>query len=138
MLDPYSFIIGKHALLKIDEEFVPQILLIDGLPSFFMHETIWVPTLKLLHQNNFLRKVTVDMGAVKFMASGADVMRPGILSIDDGIDKNDYVLVVDEKHEKGLCVGKALFTGSEIKKATSGKVIKNIHYVGDKIWGYTI
>ena len=44
------------------------------------------------------------------------------------------ISVVDENHGKPLAVGIALFAGEEIRNMASGKVIKNLHYVGDKIW----
>ena len=33
-----------------------------------------------------LKKIAVDMGAVKFVVSGADIMRPGIVEIEEGIE----------------------------------------------------
>ena len=51
------------------------------------------------------------MGAVKFMSSGADVMRPGITELDHEIKKDEIVVVVDQTHKKPLCVSKALFSG---------------------------
>ena len=101
---------------------------------FFLHEGKIIPTLKLILTNNFLKKITVDMGAVRFVASGADVMRPGITAIDEGINKDDIISIVDIKNNKPLAIGWALFSEKEMKEMTSGKVIKNLHYVGDDIW----
>ncbi len=74
------------------------------------------------------------MGAVKFVTSGADIMRPGIVHIDEGITKDDAVAIVDQTHKKPLAVGIALHSSEEMQKVSSGKVVKNIHYVGDWIW----
>ena len=100
-----------------------------------------VPILKMILENNLdnyfyknLKKVTVDMGAVKFVVSGADVMRPGIVSFDDSILKDEIVLVVDVNHKKPLVVGKMMFSGDEAKTLSSGKVVKNVHWVGDDVW----
>jgi len=101
---------------------------------FFMHDGKAVPTLKLLLKEPILKTVTVDMGAVKFVAGGADIMRPGIKTVDDGIQQNDFVAVVDETHKKPLAVCQALFSGEEFMKLEKGKVLKNIHRVGDEIW----
>ena len=101
---------------------------------FFNVEDRPVPTLKLLIKNNFLRKIVVDMGAVKHVASGADVMRPGIVEIDEGINTEDFIVIVDVNNKKPLAVGIALFNSKEISDYKTGRVIKNIHYVGDEIW----
>ncbi|HIH43284.1 TPA: hypothetical protein HA246_06605 [Candidatus Woesearchaeota archaeon] len=102
---------------------------------------IIVPILKMVLENNLdnyfyknLKKVTVDMGAVKFVVSGADVMRPGIVNFDDRILKEEIVLIVDINHKKPLAVGKMMFSGDEAKALSSGKVVKNVHYVGDGVW----
>jgi len=42
--------------------------------------------------------------------------------------------VVDVKNRAPLLVGVALFESEEIKKMRKGKVIMNIHHVGDIIW----
>jgi PUA-domain protein len=79
---------------------------------------------------------TVDMGAIKFMINGADVMGPGIVEADEGIQPGDYVWVRDEKNRKPLAVGSALVTGAEMQAKKPGKAIKSILYVGDKLWKY--
>lgn len=76
------------------------------------------------------------MGAIPYVCAGADVMRPGIKVIEDGIAKDSSVAVIDEKYGKLLAVGIALFDSEEMKKMERGKVIKNIHYVGDWIWNF--
>ena len=74
------------------------------------------------------------MGAIRFVVNGADIMRPGIVEIEAGIKKDDFVAVVDKNNQKPLAVGIALFSSEEMKAMSSGKVIKNIHYVGDELW----
>jgi len=106
----------------------------DKEKLFFYVQDHLVPTLKLLQKDNFLKKVTVDMGAIKHVASGADIMRPGIVAVDDGIAAHDIVAIVDETHQKALAIGHALFSSEEIRNMDKGKTIETIHYVGDKIW----
>ncbi len=113
-----------------------NILLINNEPLFFYYENKIGPTLKTILKNNFLKKIIVDMGAVKFVVSGADIMRPGIKKIDDNIAKEEIVAIVDETHSKPLAIGLTLFSGEEIQKMGSGKAVKNLHYVGDKVWNY--
>jgi len=106
----------------------------DNLPYFFYKDGKLVPTLKLLLQNPFLKQVVVDMGAVKFVSNGADVMRPGIVELDHQIKKDEIVAVVDQNHKKPLCIARALFSGEEIFKLKQGKVLKSLHWVGDSVW----
>lgn len=100
---------------------------------FFYHKDKLIPTLKLLAKNNFLPTVTVDMGAIKFVISGADIMRPGITDVSE-FEKSTPVVIIDEKHGKQLAVGIAILSSSDINESKTGKVIKNIHYVGDNIY----
>lgn len=111
-----------------------KIILINKKPAFFYHQDKPVPTLKFLQENNVLKKITVDMGAVKFVVNGADIMRPGIVDIQEGIAKDDFVAVIDKNNKKPLAVGIALCGSEEMKAMKSGKVIKNIHYVSDELW----
>lgn len=110
------------------------LLVVKDFPLFFYHDGKPVPTLKLLIEQPLLKQVTVDMGAVKFVTSGADVMRPGITELDHKIRKDEFVVVVDETHKKPLAVAKALFSGEEIFKMEKGKVLASLHYVSDAIW----
>ena len=93
-----------------------------------------IPALKILLKEPFLKKVTVDMGAVKFICNGADVMRPGIVQIDADIQKNDVIMIIDEKNKTPLVVGLALYDSDELENMTDGKVIKNLHFIGDDKW----
>jgi len=106
----------------------------DNVPVFFFDGERLVPTLKLLLVKLFGKVVVVDMGAVKFVASGADVMRPGIVEFDQSVEKDDIVIVVDQKNRKPLCVAKALMSAKELSDSKTGKSLKSLHYVGDSIW----
>jgi len=122
-------------LTKIDDV---QVVVRDKAALFFYEDDRLVPTLRLLLERQFLKQVVVDMGAVKFMTSGADVMRPGIVEVDSTIVKDELVAVVDETHKKPLCIGKALFSGEEISKLEKGKVLKSVHYIGDSVWTFAL
>ena len=80
------------------------------------------------------RYVTVDMGAVKFISNGADVMAPGIVDADSDIKVGDLVWVRDERHHQPLSIGEALMSGPEMVINKSNKAIKTIHYIGDGLW----
>ncbi|RMF06841.1 DUF1947 domain-containing protein [Candidatus Woesearchaeota archaeon] len=130
-ISPKSKVIAKEIEEKGRKT---EVLVIDGKPSFFFrHEKIF-PTLNILVEKNPLKRVTVDMGAVKFVVNGADIMRPGVVGCDETVTKEEPVCIVDETHGKPLAVGIALFDAGELLNQTKGKVVANLHYAGDKIW----
>ena len=67
------------------------------------------------------RWITVDRGAVKFLANGADVMSPGIVDADRDIEKDDIVWIRDVNNHRPLCVGKALLSGADMISSKSGR-----------------
>ena len=129
----------KDQVELVEGEF--KIIQINNVPSFFYYQNNKendlvkvIPTLQYLQNHKVLKIITVDMGAVKFVVNGADIMRPGITTIEENIQKDEFIVVVDENNQKPLSVGIALSNSEEIRNTKSGKVIKNIHYIGDKIW----
>lgn len=131
-LSSFSFELNKKDMVEILDD---NIIMIKKKPYFFYYnKKRIVPTLHfILQENPKFPKVTVDMGAVRFMAKGADLMRPGITDCDEFIE-DDIVIIIDETHSKPLAVGLTLFDSKTIMEEDSGKVIKNIHYIGDFIW----
>ena len=77
--------------------------------------------------------VTVDMGAIKFVCKGANVMRPGITKFSD-FESGEIVCVIEESQKKFLAVGKAKMSSKELDQTNKGEVIKNMHYVSDNFW----
>jgi len=122
----------KGEVLVVDNY---QVILIDGEPTLFKVEDRLYPTLHCIMKYNIERgKVVVDMGAVRFLARGADVMAPGIVDADENIKEGDVVFAVDETHKKPLIIGRALMDGVTMKNSNRGRAIKTLHYVGDAIW----
>jgi PUA-domain protein len=116
-------------------ELLDEIHFIKGDKVMFTRiDNTIIPTLHTLLEKNFLKKITIDMPAVKFIANGADVMRPGIIHFEDNIAEDEIVSIVDEKNNKPIAVGRALAETEIMKKQERGKVIKNLHFVSDKIW----
>ena len=114
-IDDYSqLIVGNEiTILKIGEQYLP-----------------------FLNQTDVLKKfpnVMVDMGAVKFMCNGANVMRPGIKKYTE-FSKDDIVCVIEESKHKFLAVGKALTDSLELESMPKGEIVKNLHYISDKYW----
>lgn len=111
-----------------------RIIFDKGKPLFFYKDGRIIPTLHLIQVNNFLPKVIIDMPAVKYIAKGADVMRPGIVKTDS-FERNSIVSIADEKNIMPLAIGEALYSSEEISAMETGRAVKNLHYVGDDIWG---
>lgn len=80
--------------------------------------------------------VTVDMGAVPYVTNGADVMAPGIVEVDPDVKEGDMVWIRDATHKRPLAIGKALVSAQVMMARSPGKAIKNLHFVGDKIWKF--
>lgn len=100
-------------ILKVDNNYLPFLSETETLEKF--------------------PSVTVDMGAVKFMCKGANVMRPGIKKFTE-FEKDKLVCIVEESQHKFLAIGKSLVASSELGNMEKGEVIKNIHYISDRFW----
>jgi len=109
------------------------IYLIERDIAFAVKDKIILPTLN----NNMIEdlpSVIVDMGAIPYVCKGADVMSPGIVKIEGEFEKEELIIVRDVNHGKALSIGKALVSSENMVNMPKGKAIKNLHYVGDKIW----
>ncbi len=115
-----------------------ELLAINKIVSFWKRGEIYVPLLKLLIDRVVqLKTVVVDMGAVKFVTNGADVMRPGIRQIDPTIHMGDIVVVVDEKNARPLAVTQAMMDAPQMEGTKGGKVLKNLHTINDFLWEFS-
>lgn len=110
-----------------------RIYLLDDEILLFAVDGIIYPTLRCKCVDS-LPTVVVDMGAIPFVCKGADVMAPGIVEIKTPFEEGALVVVRDVKHSKALAIGKALKSSVAIMAEKKGKVIHNLHYVGDRIW----
>jgi len=122
----------RFEIAETDDEY--DIILVDNEPVLFMVGEKVFPTvrgaLKIKSKRN---RVVVDVGAVRAIAKGADVMCPGIVDADTEIQKGDLIIIADEVHNKPLAIGRALISGEDMM-GDRGKAIKSIHYVGDSMW----
>ncbi len=131
---------GKEFLTKKDnveivDEDGSRLILVNGKKTlFYAPDGKAYPVLNILIEECPLPKVVVDMGAVKFVSSGADVMRPGIKQIPDGLAEGATICIVDERHGKPLAIGLMLLDSVNAIAATGGKIVKTLHWVGDKFW----
>jgi PUA-domain protein len=114
------------------------IIFVNDEPCFMIYNERILFTLHGLNKYQPQEKmVVVDMGAVKFVTNGADVMAPGIVDADTAIVEGDQVWICDEQHRKPLAVGIALMDGEQMIAEQKGKAISLVHYVGDKWWNLT-
>lgn len=108
-----------------------SIILVDGEP-ILVEKDILFPFTSAADKLS-LKRVTVDMGAVKPISDGADVMAPGIVEVEDGIEEGEIIGIEDEKNRKIIAIGETLVEEDSLK-GKEGKVVRNLHYVGDKYW----
>ena len=120
---------------KADALNLEFIILKSEIFGIIVDSTPFLTVKGLLKYKPERRFVTVDMGAVKFICSGADVMCPGIVDADVSIEEGNLVWIRDEKNLQPLAIGKALMSGQEMIEFNRGKAVKTIHHVGDRIWG---
>lgn len=111
-----------------------EIFFIEGAPAFARSDNMLFPTLASGRFLSSLPRVVVNMGAIPYVCKGADVMAPGIVSFEGAFEKEDLVVVSDERHNKPISISLALCSSQEAEKLGRGRVLKNIHYVGDSIW----
>jgi len=127
---------GTKANVEVVEADVGKIYLVNGKPLFFKVGETVLPTLLFQDSALHLPKIVVDMGAVPYVCNGADVMAPGIVRVEGEFGKGDLVLVVDEKHGKPLALGESLYDAASVRSAKQGVVVRNVHFVSDKIWNF--
>jgi len=114
----------------------PDLFLVDGKPLVVRVEGEYFVTVQgALALEPERRLVTVDAGAVEFVTNGADIMRPGVVEADDGIEEGDLVVVVEENHGKPLAVGRALTDGDDML-GDEGRVVESVYHVGDELWEF--
>lgn len=112
-----------------------QIYLIDRRPLLMEQDTWVFPTLRGAIAHPFdEHRVVVDSGAIPYLINGADVMRPGIISVSPDVKKDKPVLIVEERHKKPIAVGISLYDATELEQLERGRALRNIHYVGDELW----
>ena len=138
-LGEYGDLLQNKKNVEILEAEPNSFILVDGEPYIIMIDDRPFPTLKAALENQIDgKKVTVDMGAIRFVSNGADIMSPGIVAADDGIGEGDIVLIIDETHGKPLAIGVSLISGEEMVENDSGKAVETKHYVGDDIWNFEL
>ena len=126
---------GSDDVLEVAEAGQYRLLISKGKAfGIYIGDELFLSIRGLLEHQAIKRYVTVDMGAVKFIANGADVMAPGVVDAELSIREEQGVWVRDLKNNQPLAVGIALMDARTMIDAVEGKAVNTIHYVGDKIW----
>jgi PUA-domain protein len=122
--------------VEVNETETAEIFIFNGIPLLARSEGLLFPTLTFEEFFPLMPRLVVDMGAIPYVCKGADVMAPGVVSINGQFKENDVLLITDVRHGKPLAVGVALFSSEAMKTVKRGKTVKTLHYVGDKLWNH--
>lgn len=133
-LDIQELLDTNNTGIEVADTPTAKVFFVNGKPLIANLKNTLVPTLLFDKALMSLPKITVNMGAVPHVCNGADLMAPGIVKIDGNFNINDYVLVVDERHQKPLAIVIALVDSQSARNLQHGKIAKNLHYVGDDLW----
>lgn len=136
LIEEASALLGAvhpHRVEEAELENGLSVYFIDGVPMLARAGGALFPTLMCPCLVR-LPAVVVDMGAVPHVCNGADVMAPGVVEVRGDFEEEGLVVVRDVRHGKALAVGGALTSSAEMRSEEKGRVIRNIHYVGDKLW----
>jgi len=134
-IDVEPFLESKTRV-EVNETENIEVFFFNGKPLLARIDDWLFPTLAFEELLPLMPRIVVDMGAVPYVCKGADVMAPGVVSINGEFTENTVLVIVDERHGKPLAVGAALCSSEDMKAANHGKTIKTLHYVGDKLWNY--
>lgn len=116
---------GEYKVLLLDK--VP-ILVITSSGEIVLH-------LQAYGKRVRCPRVRVDDRAVPHIIAGADVMAPGIISVDE-FSKGNAVVVLSPT-DRALSSGIAVLSSDEIRQVNRGRAVKTVHVVGDSIWRLT-
>ena len=124
----------ERAAVETAEFLDRRVILVDNhVHGILEGERAFLTVRGLLAYKPQARAVTVDMGAVKFVCNGADIMAPGIVEADPALQPGDWCWIRDERNRQPLAVGQALVPGTSMPKG-KGKAVKSVHHLGDKVW----
>jgi PUA domain protein len=134
LVEELSSVFGEIDTERVESAMLEDVTvyLLDDVVEFVRDGDTLFPYLGGSHVDG-LPRVIVDMGAIPYVCNGADIMAPGITDMDS-FEAGDLVVVRDVAHGKALAIGKALKSSSDIEASKKGRVIENLHYVGDSLW----
>lgn len=129
-----EMLFGSKSQVEVLETEKNKIYLVNGAPLLAVSGDLIFPTLFFKEYLRSLPKVAVDMGAVPYICRGADVMAPGIVEIEGDFGEKNLVTVIDERNKRPIAVAHSLFDSERARVVKRGRVLRNLHHVGDEIW----
>lgn len=125
---------GKFKDAKVIKLEEAEVILIEERFQLVRKDGRIFPFLRDQDLLDHLPIITVDKGAIKFVCNGADIMRPGIVKLEGEFGKESIIAIKEESHGKFISVGLSIFSSEEIRASERGAMIKNLHFVGDRLW----
>lgn len=116
---------GEYTVLLLDR--VPILVITSGGEI--------VPHLQTYGKRVRCPQVRVDDIAAPHIIGGADVMAPGVVSVD-GFKAGGAVVVLDPAG-RALSSGIAVLSSDEMKQVNKGRAVRTVHVIGDSIWKLT-
>ncbi|MCE7733900.1 MAG: hypothetical protein GPJ54_03410 [Candidatus Heimdallarchaeota archaeon] len=136
--NPEELLPRKAPLVRYTFSKGESLILLSGNVLFLEINQLLIPSVKLARKLNLIvPKIIVDLGAIKFVTNGADIMRPGITDVSDDVLEGKLVVIVEERNQSPLAFGKALYDAVDMRNMTGGKCIKNLHWLKDKWFEFT-
>ncbi len=86
---------------------------------------------------DILPKFQVDLGAVKFVLSGANIMAPGLTSAGgamEDVPAETVVAIQVQGKEHACAIGVTTMATDEIRKVNKGNAVENTHWLNDGLW----
>lgn len=112
-----------------------DVILVDGVVhGIIQDEKPFLSVRGLLAYRPQAHAVTVDMGAIKFVHNGADVMAPGIVDAEPALVPGDWCWIRDERNMQPLAVGRCIMDGPTMAVESKGKSVASVHHIGDPLW----
>jgi PUA domain protein len=134
VLEEWGLEVGKGDRIEVAVEGDMRIILLNGQVALVETAGRALPALRMLWKTGVRgRTVTVDEGAVKHVLNGANIFSAGVVSASPGVKEGDVVVVVDPEG-RPLAVGVAEMDGAEMVESRKGMAVRNLHYVGDRLW----
>ncbi len=117
---------------------IEELYIIEGRPAFARISGKLIPLINYLLDvgTGWLPRIIVDEGAVRPITRGANLMRPGIVSVEGDFEKGDIVVILEPLKKIPIAVHEALVSKVELESMEKGVVSKRLHYMGDRLWEY--
>ena len=117
---------------------IEELYIFNGRPAFVRISGKLIPLINYLLEvgAEWLPRIIVDEGAVRPITRGANLMRPGIVSVEGSFKPGDIVVILEPLKKIPIAVHEAVVSSEDIPGMERGVVSKRLHYMGDRLWEY--